>query len=125
MLGATALAVALPKLSTRLALSRAKHRSLAGHSRMARRLAAFIPFYEYDGERFFRSDDAPAEIAARRQAGFLRLSGLFRARFAESVRVTAETADGLSDLQFTSAYRVPFQFSRTVREHLKTGGFVQ
>jgi len=30
----------------------------------------------------------------------------------------------LSDLQFTSAYRVPFPFSRHVREHLKAGNFV-
>jgi glutamate-1-semialdehyde 2,1-aminomutase len=29
-------------------LSRAKHRSMAGHSRIARRIAALIPHYEYD-----------------------------------------------------------------------------
>ena len=31
----------------------------------------------------------------------------------------------ISDLQFTDAYRVPFQFSRFVRTHLKAGTFVQ
>ena len=31
------------------------------------------------------------------------------------------SADGISDLQFTDAYRVPFQFSRLVREHLQAG----
>ena len=30
---------------------------------------------------------------------------------------------GISDLQFTSAYRVPFQYSRYVRERLKGGAF--
>ena len=39
--------------------------------------------------------------------------------------MTAEVKDGISDLQFTDAYRVPFQFSRYVREHLQAGTFVQ
>ena len=37
----------------------------------------------------------------------------------------AEAADRISDLQFTDAYRVPFQFSRIVRAHLPIGSFVQ
>ena len=31
----------------------------------------------------------------------------------------------MSDLQFTARYRVPFQFSRMVREHLQGGAFLQ
>src|SRR6202022_3304419 len=99
--------------------------SLAGHSRMARRVAALIPFYEYDETRFFRSDDPPEDIAAKRRAGFERLAELYRTRFAETYRRTAELAEGVSDLQFISAYRVPFQFSRYVRQHLKSGSFVE
>ena len=38
----------IPRLLMRLQLSRAKHRSLAGHARMSRRLARLVPFYEYD-----------------------------------------------------------------------------
>jgi glutamate-1-semialdehyde 2,1-aminomutase len=124
-MGAPALAVALQKLKTRLELSRAKHRSLVGHSRIARRVAALVPFYEYDEESLFRTDDAPQEIAARRKAGFMRLSALFRERYPESVRMTAEAEGGVSDLQFTAAYRVPFQYSRFVRAHLKVGSFVR
>lgn len=45
-LGAVALAVLLPGLKMRLELSKAKHPSLSGHSRMARRIAALLPFYE-------------------------------------------------------------------------------
>ena len=41
--GATALATSFVKLKTRLQLSRAKHPSLTGHSRMARRIAALLP----------------------------------------------------------------------------------
>jgi glutamate-1-semialdehyde 2,1-aminomutase len=124
-LGAPALALALQRLNARLELSRAKHPSLRGHSRIARRIAALLPFYEYDEQRFFRSDDAPDEIANRRRAGFMRLSALYRQRFAETVRLTAEVEDSISDLQFTSAYRVPFQYRRIVRTHLEAGTFLQ
>jgi glutamate-1-semialdehyde 2,1-aminomutase len=123
--GATALTASLVKLKTRLELSRAKHPSLTGHTRTARRLASLLPAYEYDEAQFFCCDDAPDEIAARRRAGFDRLAELYRVRFAETTRRTAEIAGGISDLQFTDAYRVPFQFSRIVRRHLNAGAFVQ
>jgi glutamate-1-semialdehyde 2,1-aminomutase len=123
--GAAALASSVLTLRRRLDLSQAKHRSLAGHARMARRLAAFVPFYDYDEARFFSSDGAPAEIAAQRRAGFERLSALCRTHFAETIRRTAEAAAGISDLQFTGAYRVPFQYSRYARAHLPAAAFVQ
>jgi glutamate-1-semialdehyde 2,1-aminomutase len=123
-LGAAAVATSVAKLKKRLELSQAKHRSLAGHARIARRLAAFVPFYEYDEERFFCTDGAPAEVAARRRAGFLRLSALYKKRFAETIRRTAEASRSISDLQFTDAYRVPFQYRRVVREHLPSAAFL-
>jgi glutamate-1-semialdehyde 2,1-aminomutase len=124
-IGAIAAVLVLLALKSRLELSLAKHRSLAGHARISRRIAALIPFYEYDEAHFFRCDDAPEEIAARRRSGFMRLAALYRERFAQTLKRTDEVADGISDLQFTGAYRVPFQFSRFVRAHLRTGAFVQ
>ncbi|MCW5686443.1 MAG: aminotransferase class III-fold pyridoxal phosphate-dependent enzyme [Pseudolabrys sp.] len=124
-LGAGALAVPLKKLQSRLALSKAKHPSLTGHSRMARRIAAQVPFYEYDDARFFRADDAPDEIAAQRQAGFRRLSQQLKDRQPKTLQLTSEARDAVSDLQFTDAYRVPFQFSRFVRTHLPLGTFAE
>jgi glutamate-1-semialdehyde 2,1-aminomutase len=123
--GAAALATATVKLKTRLELSKAKHRSLTGHARIARRLASIVPYYEYEGARFFRSDDPPEDVATRREAGFKRLADFYSTRFAETARATAEAAEGISDLQFTSVYRVPFQYSRQVRENLRAGSFVQ
>ena len=111
------------RLALRLQLSRAKHRSLAGHVRWGRRLARLIPYYEYDEEQFFRADDAPQEIAEKRRAAFRRLAALYAERFGKTVRQTKEVADKISDLQFTARYRVPFQFSRVVRQHLNTGSF--
>jgi len=123
--GGAAAAASLVKLRRRLALSQAKHRSLAGHARFSRRLAAFVPFYEYGEQRFFCSDGAPADIESRRRAGFEQLSALYKARFAETIRCTAEAAASLSDLQFTDAYRVPFQYRNYVRAHLPSAAFMQ
>jgi len=120
-----ALAFLLRKTYVRLQLSVAKHRSLAGHSRMARRFASWVPFYEYDESRFFGVDSAPAQIIAARRAGFARLAALFAARFKSTVERTSQLAASVSDLEFTSRYRVPFQFSGHVRRHLRSGSFVQ
>ena len=124
-LGAAGFTAALAKAKTRLELSRAKHWSLTGHARLARRVASLLPFYEFDGSQFFHSDNAPDEVANRRRIGFLRLAQLYRERFAETRRLTAVVKDSISDLQFTSVYRVPFQYSRIVREHLSAGVFFQ
>ena len=124
-LGAGAVTTSLVKLKGRLALSKAKHRSLTGHARMARRVAGMIPFYEYGEERFFRADGAPDDVAACRKAGFMRLSHLYKERYAKTAQLTDEIRGGISDLQFTDAYRVPFQFSRLVREHLQSGSVAQ
>jgi glutamate-1-semialdehyde 2,1-aminomutase len=125
VLAGFALTFLLRKVYVRLQLSRAKHRSLAGHSRMARRFASWVPFYEYDESRFFGVDSAPAQITAARRAGFMRLAALFAARFKNSVEQTSALAGSVSDLEFTSRYRVPFQFSSYVRRHLKSGSFLQ
>jgi glutamate-1-semialdehyde 2,1-aminomutase len=124
-LGAIALLIVLRKLQVRLQLSRAKHRSLSGHSRMARRFAAQVPFYEYDEAQFFRADAAPEDVAAARRTGFMRLSAVFAERFKKTAALTGEIAGAVSDVQFTSRYRVPFQFSGFVRRHLKAGSFVE
>ena len=47
-LGAMGLAVSAVGLKARLELSKAKHRSLAGHARIARFVASLVPFYQYD-----------------------------------------------------------------------------
>jgi glutamate-1-semialdehyde 2,1-aminomutase len=123
-LGAAAAAATFPSMKARLSLSKAKHPSLAGHSRIARRMASLMPYYEYDEATFFESDDAPAPIVARRRSAFDRLAALYRERYRESAQLTAAVEDDISDLQFTSAYRVPFQYSRYLRTRLRQGAFL-
>ena len=103
---ALAMLAALPALERRLELSIAKHPSLSGHARIARRVAAHLPGYAYDADRFFNSDGAPAEAVARRRAGLQRLAAGFATRHPRSLALSREAAEGLTDLQFTGAYRV-------------------
>jgi glutamate-1-semialdehyde 2,1-aminomutase len=124
-LGATAVIAALHTAKSRLHLTLAKHRSLSGHARMARRIASLVPSYTFGEEDFFRSDGPPEEIAHRRRQAFMRLAQLYATRFAQTRRLTAKVREDISDLQFTDAYRVPFQYSRLVREHLRAGAFLQ
>jgi len=125
VLAGLALAFLLRKVFVRLQLSLAKHRSLAGHARMSRRFASWVPFYEYGESSFFGVDSAPPETVAARRAGFMRLAALFAERFKNTIAQTAALAGSVSDLEFTSRYRVPFQFSGYVRRHLMSGSFVQ
>jgi glutamate-1-semialdehyde 2,1-aminomutase len=119
-----ALAWTLPRAKRRIELSRAKHRSLAGHSRIAKAIASLIPGYAYDEERFFASDGAPPEVVKRRRVGFEQLAAFFEARYPKSAQMTAQAREGIADLQFTGSYRVPFQYSPYLRQHLKTGSFL-
>ena len=109
----------------RIQLSLAKHPSLAGHSRWAKRIAGWIPGYAYDDQFVFRADGAPEAVEARRRSGFFRLAGQLTARHPRSIAQSMEASRHISDLQFTRAYRVPFQFSPYVRSHLKLGGFAE
>ena len=116
---------AVPKIHQRLQLSRAKHRSLAGHSRWAKRIAGWIPGYAYDEAEFFGSDGAPAEVVARRRAALARLQAQCAQRYPRTLALTAQAMGGLSDLQLTASYRVPYQYAPVLRQHLKVGAFMQ
>ena len=115
---------AAARLKSRLQLSLAKHRSLAGLPRMARRIAALLPGYSYSEQDAFGIDGAPLAVAAQRRMAFAQLSARYRERFAKSLQQTRDVEEGLSDLQFTSAYRVPFQFRELASAALKTGTFM-
>ena len=127
MLGLIAVAggvAVMPKVRARLALSQAKHRSLAGHSRMAKRIARLIPFYEYDEAQFFRTDDAPEAVVQKRIAALDELATYYARKYPRSVALTQKAAETISDLKFTGAYRVPYQFSRYLRSRLPSGSFL-
>ncbi len=124
-MGLGLLAVLAPSVHRRIQLSRAKHRSLAGHSRMAKRLARWLPGYSLDENAFFDCDGAPATVRALRQKAFFELAQTLQQRHPLSIQASAAARENITDMQFIAAYRVPFQFSRLVQEHLKVGSFWQ
>ena len=124
-IGLGALAALTPTIHQRIQLSRAKHRSLAGHSKMAKRLARWLPGYSFDETEFFACDGAPLDVQAQRRAAFMGLAHTLQERHPLSIQASAQARSNISDMQFISAYRVPFQFSPMVREHLKVGSFLQ
>src|SRR6202008_1439421 len=109
VLGPAAALLLLYRLQLRLELSRAKHRSLAGHARWSRRLAKLLPFYEFDESEIFAADGAPENVAGTRRTAFLRLAETYSQRFAKTAAASAEIERAVSDAQFTARYRVPFQ----------------
>jgi glutamate-1-semialdehyde 2,1-aminomutase len=115
----------LRKAVFRLQLSRAKHPSLAGHSKISRRLAKMVPFYEYGEDEAFACDGADADVIARRKAGIANLEQELRERTPRTTAFSAELEQSISDMQFTNAYRVPFQFRNFVRRHLRTGAVAE
>ncbi len=128
VIGGVALAglmATLPLARRRLELSMAKHPSLTGHARMAKRVACWVPGYAYDEAQFFAADKAPPEVQGRRRDAFAVLAAELGSRHARSLALTRQARDQIPDLQFTSAYRVPFQFSPYLRQHLSVGAFVQ
>jgi glutamate-1-semialdehyde 2,1-aminomutase len=122
--GAGAALWTLNKARARVQLSLAKHPGLAGHPRTARRVAALLPSYAYDEEQAYGVDGAPPDVVACRRAAFARLVQEFQTRYAKSLHATTDVVSALSDLQFISAYRVPFQFKKLVGKGLKIGSFV-
>jgi len=117
-------AYALRRTYRRLQLSRAKHPSLRGHSRMSRRVARILPFFEYSPDEAFRVDDAPAEVEDRRREAFERLGAELRGRSPLTIAASEALGEGISDVAFTNAYRVPFQFRNLVRGRLPVGQVV-
>lgn len=113
----------LPWAGRRLQLSRAKHRSLAGHARLAKRVSRLVPGYSLGEDRFFGADGADGPVQDLRRRGFFRLALVLQRCAPQTLAMTAAAREGLSDLQLTSRYRVPFPFSDLVRQHLPVGAF--
>ena len=108
----------------RLMLSLAKHPSLRGHSRWSRRLARLVPAYELDAKRFFCSDGAPADVAERRRQALARLHREAGASQPKSLAYGRSLRDSVSDVGFTSRYRVPFPFRSQIGDELTLGSVV-
>ena len=117
--------VLLHKLHVRLRLSRAKHPSLRGHARWSRRVARQVAYYAFNAEHFFCSDGAPEEISLSRKEGINRLKSRVRTRSPKSLAYYHSLKSSISDVNFTTAYRVPFPYRAELCNELKLGSIVE
>ena len=124
-LGAALLLMVASRLRHRLELSLAKHRSLAGHPRIAKRISAWLPAYSYRAQDAFALDGATPDVVAGRRRAFDTLATQYGQRFPKGRQAGLEVVSALSDLQFINAYRMPFQFRQLAGEQLKAGSFVK
>lgn len=125
ILASTALTWGSLAVYRRLQLSRAKHPGLSGHVRMAKRVSGLLPYYALEGDGFYACDDAPPEVVQLRKSGFEHLAQRLAERLPKGRALSQEARQCISDAQFTSLYRVPFQFRNWVNQHLSTVSFVE
>jgi glutamate-1-semialdehyde 2,1-aminomutase len=91
---------------------------------LSRCLGKLVSYYELDEAAFFSSDGAPEDVRAARRRGFFALSSTLTSRAPESIALTQELQDDVSDALFTDCHRIPFPFRGIVRRYLQLGTFV-
>jgi len=117
--------ILLRKIYIRLQLSRAKHPSLRGHAKWSRRIARQIPFFSYDEKHFFNSDGAPQNIQDKRKLALTRLSENIKTTSPNTMAFSASLEDSISDVRFTSAYKVPFPYRNYLHKEFKLGSIAE
>jgi len=123
LVGFTLSIKALFLVKQRLELSFAKNPSLSGHVRWSKRFTRLIPAYSYNEERWFSCDGAPSEVINQRKVALTQLGADLVKQSPLTLERTAETKPLISDLQFTSNYRVPFQFTKVLQKYIQMGSF--
>ena len=109
------------KAFIRLRLSRAKHPSLRGHSKWSRRIARKIPFFTYTDSEYFSTDGAPNNIAQLRRAGMQSLQDKLAKQSVKTLAYCESIEKSVSDVRFTSHYRIPFPFRNRLSKIFKLG----
>lgn len=111
----------ISKVYIRLQLSRAKHPSVRGHSKWSRRIAAKIPFFSYVDSEYFSTDGAPDNIAQIRRAGMQSLEDNLAKQSAKTLGYCESIERSISDVRFTSHYRIPFPYRNLLSKTFKLG----
>lgn len=86
---------------------------------LSRHLSAWVNSNDYLGDDFYRADGADEQIVAKRRKALDQLADFFKDRYPESIAWGNRIREGLSDLRFTDAGRVPFPFARVMRERFE------
>jgi glutamate-1-semialdehyde 2,1-aminomutase len=115
----------LYRIVVRLQLSRAKHPSLRGHSKWSRRVARFVPYFSYEGEHFFASDGAPPHVVAQRRQALHELQQSMEEKSTLTLDYATSIEESISDVRFTSHYRIPFPYRQQLPKVFRLGSIAQ
>jgi len=107
------------RIRVRLQLSKAKHPSLRGHSKWSRRITSKIPYFSYNESYYFTCDGAPENIALQRKKALYALAEEVTQTCSKSLNYCDELEESISDIQFTSQYRIPFPFQKLLPKAFK------
>jgi glutamate-1-semialdehyde 2,1-aminomutase len=88
-------------------------------------MARFVLQFDYLGEHFFSADLAPADVASRRRTAMDTLRCRLAQPSPESQRVGQSLEESISDVRFTSQYRVPFPFRKQLPREFRFGSIVE
>lgn len=108
------------RITIRLRLSRAKHPSLRGHAKWSRRIASCVPMFEYQADEFLRVDGAPEDISKQRELSLSALTKRIERQTPETIKASFSLEGSLPDIEFTTAYKIPFPFRSHVPKALRT-----
>lgn len=108
----------------RLRLSRAKHPSLRGHSKWSRRIAGEIPFFAYPESVYYCTDGAPENIAEVRRSALAKLKKRIQQTSPKTLAYSESLENSISDVRFTSQYRIPFPYRNQLTKEFKLGSIV-
>ncbi len=111
------------RIKQRIELSLAKQPGLSGHLRWAKRIAGWLPGYSYPHNTWFSVDDAPADVSTKRQRALHDLGERLRNKSPLTLAQTQAVKPMISDLQFISQYRIPFQFREVLTQQVQMGSF--
>ena len=115
----------IQRVFTRLLLSRAKHPSLRGHSKWSRRISRLIPYVEYNETQFFCSDGAPQTVVELRKNSIEKLTNQHKISAEKTIAFSQSLDQSISDVHFTSAYRVPFPYRKQLDNTFKNVSIVE
>ncbi len=98
--------------------------ALALAAPISRRLTRRVYRTDLRGREFLAADGAPASFITRRREGLDALASALYDRSTFDGDEARALRDGLSDLRFTDASRVPFPFAREMRERFSLSSIV-
>jgi glutamate-1-semialdehyde 2,1-aminomutase len=92
---------------------------------MSRRVANILPFFDYSQDTYFCTDGAPENISKKREMSFERLKSNIVTQSPITLAHSASLENSVSDIQFTSQYRVPYPYRTLLPKEFKLGSVVE